>query len=138
MAKKKAGHPTSYKPEYCQEIINYFSRSPYEVTRDFKHGRQEVPNEFPTFLKFAIKIGVHYDTLREWVKVHKEFSESYNVAKRLQQEFLTENALRGNYAPAYAIFMQKNCNRWQDEETKNWSDRNELSGPEGGPIQLIL
>lgn len=136
MAKKKMGRPTSYKPEYCQEIVEFFSCRPYEVTKDFKHGRIEIPNEFPTMIKFAMKINVDVTTLQEWAKVYPDFSRSYNKSKKLQEQFISENSLRGNYNAPFAIFMMKNVAKWRDEEDQSWSDKTELTGLNGGAVQV--
>ena len=57
----KVGRPSDYRPEYCQKII--------------EHCREGF-----SFESFAGLIGVHVDTLYEWEKVHKEFSESKKIA----------------------------------------------------------
>lgn len=136
MPKRSKGRPTSYKPEYCQEIIDFFSCRPYEVTKDFKHGRQEIPNELPTMIKFAMKIGVDTDTLVQWSHHQEDFTVAYKKAKKLQEQFISENAIRNNYNAAFAIFMLKNISKWRDEEDKSWSDKTELTGENGEPLQI--
>ena len=54
------GRPTSYKPEYCQQLIEHMAKG-------------------NSFWSFAAEVNVCFDTLSEWTKVHLEFSE----AKRL-------------------------------------------------------
>ena len=54
---KKVGRPTTYKPEYCQMLIEHM-------------------NGGYSFESFAGLIGVNKDTLYEWEKVNPEFSDS--------------------------------------------------------------
>src|SRR5438105_2307280 len=124
------GRPTKYKPEYCEEIIKFFSVEPYrkEVTAEIKGygkaGNQNfekteyklVANPLPTLAKFARKIGVNKDTVIEWTKVHEEFSDAYNVAKDLQKDFLVDNGLAGLYPPASFIFTAKNITDMRDKQ----------------------
>lgn len=51
------GRPSSYKPEYCQTLIEHMASG-------------------LSFESFAGKIGVDRDTLYEWTKVHPEFSDA--------------------------------------------------------------
>jgi hypothetical protein len=106
----KGGRPTKYKPEYCEEIIRCFNQRP---TRK-RAGKTEA-NPPPLFIRFAIKIGVHYDTLQEWRKQHIEFSEAYKKAKKIQEAIMIEGAISGHYAPAFAIFAMKNMHAWRDK-----------------------
>ena len=70
--------------------------------------QRRVANEMPTFAKFARKIGVNQDTLHEWKKKHKEFSEAYKQAKELQEEFLINIGLAGVTSASFVIFTMKN------------------------------
>ncbi len=123
MAKGKRGQPTKYKPEYCEELIKFFDRAPFreiEVVTKSKGGyekieKKRVPNQLPFFSAFARKIGVHVDTLHEWKKKHKEFSEAYKKAKALQKEFLIQNGLVGLYNATAFIFTAKNLTDMRDK-----------------------
>jgi len=117
------GRPTKYKKNYCQEIIKYFDKEPFEI----KEGK-EVPVNLPTFEKFAVYIDVNYDTLQEWRKKHEEFSESYKKAKNLQKNILIINGLRGNYNSTFAIFTAKNITDMRDiVENKNINYNKDLN-----------
>lgn len=123
--KNKGGAPTKYKPEYCEEIIEYFrlppSRTEYKEEY-FANGdlKSRVPiviaTEFPTFQGFADKIGVHVDTLHEWCKVHEEFSEAYTHAKSLQEKIWLVNGMGGLYNAQFAQFFGKNCLGYRDKQ----------------------
>jgi hypothetical protein len=126
MKKKHAGgRPTKYKPRYCEALIKFFAaRKSKRVLKAHITGKNDyekdeyetVPNELPTFAKFARKIGVNGDTIVEWAKKYKEFSAAYNVAKELQKEFLVDNGLAGLYPPASFIFTAKNVTDMRDKQ----------------------
>lgn len=119
-----AGRPTKYKPEYCQELIDFFSiprTREIEVTHKNTKGEswtktEEKPNPLPQFIDFSMKIGVCDDTLTEWKKTHEEFSAAYNKAKALQKSFLIENGLAGHYNAPFAIFTAKNITDMRDKQ----------------------
>lgn len=117
-----AGRPSLYDPKYCGELVAFFSVETYRTITETVEGKnwsketvKEVPNDLPTFEKFAHSIGVHVDTLIEWTKIHPEFSESYKNAKQLQKDFLIQNGLRGLYPAAAFCFVAKNCTDMRDK-----------------------
>lgn len=123
--KNKVGAPTKYKEEYCEEVIEYFRVPPTIV--DYKieyyqngNVKSKIPlirgNEFPTFQGFADKIGVNYDTLKEWCKVHEEFSEAYMRAKQLQEKIWLTNGMNNLYNAQFAQFFGKNCLGYKDKQ----------------------
>lgn len=120
---KKMGRPTKYKPQYCQELIDYFLVEPtkeVEITTRLKNGteiykNEERPNNFPFFSAFARKIGVSMDTMDKWQDRFPEFAEAYKTAKALQKEFLIENGLKGLYNATAYIFTAKNITDMRDQ-----------------------
>ena len=115
------GQPTKYKKKYCKDIIKFFNVDPFdevEVRTKTRNGDvvtyQKEGCEFPTLAGFASSIGVHRDTIHEWTKVHKEFSDSLKKAKQIQQNILMQNAIKGRYEKAFAIFCMKNIFHWSD------------------------
>lgn len=117
------GQPTKYKPEYCQQLIDYFSIEPLEIIREQeitgtdggKYVSRRLPQRFPWFEGFARSIGVHRNTLKNWCAEHPEFAEAYDTAKDLQREFIVDVALSGAAPPSFAIFTMKNVCGWRDE-----------------------
>ena len=117
------GQPTKYKPEYCQQLIDYFSIEPLEIIREQeitgteggKYVSRRLPQRFPWFEGFARKIGVHRNTLKNWCAEHPEFAEAYETAKDLQREFLVDIGLSGATSASFAIFTMKNVCGWRDE-----------------------
>lgn len=120
---EQPGQPTKYKPEYCQQLIDYFSIEPLEIIREQeitdteggKYISRRLPQRFPWFEGFARKIGVHRNTLKNWCAEHPEFAEAYDTAKDLQREFIVDVALSGAAPPSFAIFTMKNVCGWRDE-----------------------
>lgn len=98
----KTGRPTKYKPEYCNQIIEFV---------------KQAKTDSPKFLtRFADSINVCTDTLNEWTKRHKDFSVAYRRALTYHADFVAEQALVGNYNAAFAIFYMKNCAGWTDKQ----------------------
>jgi hypothetical protein len=98
------GAPTDYKPEYCQMLVDYFSVEPIEkgkiITSGKNYSREEdkiLFHDFPTFEGFAFTVGVLTQTLEQWAKKYKEFSEAYACAKQLQKKALYRGGLSGVY-----------------------------------------
>ena len=124
--KKSIGRPTSYKPEYCQSIREFFN---VELTRqrieecNGKDGAytiiKTIGNLLPTFAKYASTIGVHRETLLNWCNDFPAFFDAYKDAKQLQENFLVQNALSGDYKASAAIFCMKNMLGWRDKSETN-------------------
>lgn len=126
----KTGRPTKYKKEFCQKMYDFFNIDHTfmdEITKIDKNGdeqiiRVEKPNILPTFEKFAVIVDVCRDTLDEWTKQYKEFSDTYKKCKNLQKDMLNDLAMRGFYNPTYTIFVAKNITDMTDKvvsEVKN-------------------
>jgi len=121
-AKGPGGRPTDYDPKYCEQILEYFERDPYTerikkiVTKS--GDVVEVPvleaSDTPTLAGFAVSIGVHRDTLKEWAKVHPEFSASVKKAKEAQENFIVTNGMKGLVNTPFAIFLAKNVCGYRD------------------------
>jgi hypothetical protein len=98
-----AGRPTTYRDEYCQQIIDFMAVG-FSITA------------------FAGHIGVCRDTITEWARVHPEFSSAVKRGKAQcalwweikNQTGVVEN--KGN--PTLIIFGLKNM------APDDWSDRN--------------
>ncbi len=118
------GRPTKYRSEYCQQLINFFSVEPTtEVKKTMTTAKGTIieepvqrANKLPTFERFAANLGVHVDTLIEWTRVHRAFSEAYARAKALQKDILNTNALLGLYDSHYAKFVAVNCTDMRDRQ----------------------
>jgi hypothetical protein len=131
-----AGRPSKYKKQYCEEIIRFFDvpqTKIKKVTQITASGvtefNKEVPENLPTIIGFARKIGVLSETLKEWADKYEEFSVSYRKALELEKEFLIQNGLKGFYQPNIFQFIASNLTDMKNKETK------EHTGADGGPIQ---
>lgn len=118
-ASNLGGRPTKYKPAFCEEILDFFNRTPVKIeyikTADGKKECRETVCELPTLAGFAAYIGVCRDTLHEWSKQHAEFSDAIKRAQAHQEHILIQNGLTGRYHPAVAIFALKNLAGWRDK-----------------------
>ena len=108
----KMGRPSNYKSEYCEKIIKFFSIKPYIYNEKTK---KHEPNDIPFLSSFARSIGIPTSTMDLWVKANPDFLEAYKKAKELQQEFIVQNAIRGNYEQPMSIFTLKNVCGWRDK-----------------------
>ena len=113
--KNATGAPSLYKPEYCQDMIQFFNREPFEDKMTVK-GVQRLANRLPTFANFAFLNSLTEATLLNWCKEYPEFFEAYNTCKQLQKDFLTANGLEGLYPPASFIFVAKNITDMRDKQ----------------------
>lgn len=130
--RNKSGRPTKYKPEFCDEIITFFKRKPFELVRT-AFGVKKVPNTLPTFHEFADTIGVNEDSIVEWAKEENKekyvgFSAAYKKAKDLQKYFMVENALNGAYNPTAFIFVAKNITDMRDQKDVDLTSKGQKLG----------
>ncbi len=93
----KVGRPTKYDPKYGPMMAAWVKKT-------------QLP-----FYCFAAQIGISEDTLYEWKKKHKEFSEHTKIAKAVGKCEMMSEALKGmkgktKYwnATTFAIIMN-NC-----------------------------
>lgn len=119
--KNKGGRPTTYKEEYCDEIIDFFAE-----------------NENATLNKFARHIGTYTSSIHEWAHNHPKFSDSKKKALTIKRENLvdmihdlvvTENNVKVNSVPL--ILLARNYGlktsdnpppQKEDEEENEFSD----------------
>lgn len=117
-SKHPGGRPTEYKEEYCEKVIEYMTQGDSKTA-------------------VAARLGIAKDTLYEWAKIHKEFSDAIKEGLSLSQLFWEdlgkELVLQGQGNATAWIFNMKN--RFREE----WSDtvKQELTGKDGGPIPIL-
>ena len=138
--KRPVGRPTLYRPEYVEQLIEFFDKEPFEHVPGFdKAGNEKmemVPAKFPTLARFATKIGVTRDTLYEWSTAknddetlkYPEFSYAYKRAKDFQEAILVEGAMAGAFTPSFSIFTAKNVLGWKDKTEQ------EITGADGASL----
>lgn len=125
--KRGRGHPTDYRPEYCEKLLEWFNGQRHErvIKRERiipqKNGAPAIEREyegvitrFPTFEGFADSVGVCTATLHLWRKAHPDFLEAYKRARERQKDWLVEIGLRGVVPVAAYIFTAKNVTDMRD------------------------
>lgn len=102
------GRPSKYDPKFCDQLLDHLS-------------------EGYSFEAFAGVIKVNHDTLHEWCKKHKEFSDTkrlgQSIARKLFEKLgfgLITGKLKGS--AAVYIFTMKNRFGWQDTPSFNDDD----------------
>jgi hypothetical protein len=121
--KHAGGRPTKYDPAMCEQAREYFNREPFTtcsriITRKDGSTVEEqtrLPAELPTLAGLACLLKVHRDTLNQWAKDHKEFSDTIKEGKAHQERILVSNGLCGLYEGAFSIFTAKNILGWRDK-----------------------
>lgn len=105
--KHPGGRPTKYKPEFCDIVI-------------------AVGEEGGTLIEMAEACDVHRETIRDWAKVHPEFSDAIKRSEQKAQVWwvrLGKAATIGGvegFNPTSYIFNMKN--RFRDD----WRDKHEV------------
>ncbi len=130
MAKRKAGRPSEYKPEYCEQMVQYFLdcmrredhaiiKTVYEEsTQRGKTMRQErgsIMGDVPTFQRFAISVGVIPETIIKWGKAWPEFAEAIKTCKTIQEDYFVQGLASGRIPAQGGIFVAKNLTKFVDD-----------------------
>jgi hypothetical protein len=81
--KHPGGRPTKYTPQVIIELNDYL--------------QEAIPENMsiPTVEGIALKLGINKDTLYEWAKKHKEFSDALAKLKMMQKEALVKTGIFG-------------------------------------------
>jgi hypothetical protein len=127
---RPVGRPSAYRPEFCQMMDAFFDIPlEKEVAVDIEDGKggrikeiRIVVNPFPTFARFAARIGVSRESLRNWSNAKNpdgtptkpEFFCAYARARDLQESLLIEGGMSGVYDCRFAILTAKNILGWRD------------------------
>lgn len=141
------GRPTKYDPKYCDEVIEFFNKPPFEyveieeeddngnvhktIAMDKFNNPIRVPCALPTKERFAFSIGVHRSTLIEWANTHPEFSYAIKNAEDLQKDILIQNGLTQSYDKTFAIFVAKNVTDMNDKQQVDHTSSDGSMSPKG-------
>lgn len=89
--------PTTYKPEYIEEVDEYLNTA----------GREQTT--LPTRVGFAKFIGVHRSTVNEWEHLHPKFKKALEEIDAEQKEQLMNDGMYGGKEinSTMAIFLLK-------------------------------
>ena len=98
-----AGRPNKYKPEYCEELIEFMAQG-------------------YTFKAYAGHIKCAYSTVKEWVHKYPEFGEAKKIGQMACEKALltigrglATGKVKGN-AQVW-MFMMRNICKWTNEIT---------------------
>lgn len=107
---KKPGRPTTYKPEYCEMLIEHM-------------------REGFNFETFAAKLNYQSkSSLYKWLDKHEDFREAKGIGEALAQQWwfnLGKMAAAGKVPGFNAtvwIFTMKNMFKWRDKQPEENSD----------------
>jgi hypothetical protein len=108
-----AGRPSSYKPEYCEQVV--------ELGREGKSKAQ-----------IAAVLDVDRETIDNWAAKQPDFSRSVTRARELSLAWWEEQGQKGIWsrefnANAYSLQVR---NRFPND----WRERQELTGKDGSPL----
>lgn len=93
----KVGRPTNYSDEILKKAKTYINNWVNSPRADRKN--------IPKVAGLAIELGVNRDTVYEWSKEHKEFSDVLDNLLALQEEELVERGLDGSFNPTITKMM---------------------------------
>lgn len=96
------GQPSNYRPEYCQAIVEFFTRDPWEIRETEKGGYQLLPKDkLPTAIRWVQLMKMSITTFHTWCREHPEFAEAYAICQELQKAYILEaggHTMQGNFA----------------------------------------
>ena len=116
------GAPTFYRQKYCVEIVEYFQNFKI-ITVDEKTGKETLQPP-ASLAKFATKIGVSWQSLHEWCKVHPEFKEAFAKAKKIYEDIIVDGAIIGKYNAFFSKCVMANWFAWVDKKEVESTNRN--------------
>ena len=102
------GHPTDYKADVIDRVHEYLATA---VPENMK---------IPTIEGVALKLEVSRDTVYEWAKVHSEFSDTLELVRTKQKEYLMEIGIFGGKeinATIVALLLRVNHNMVETQKT---------------------
>lgn len=113
------GRPTSYRPEYCQSIIGFFTRDSWELVYDAKGAAKVVPKDnIPTLIRWCTSLGIPRRTVYDWIKTIPEFADAHDTAMELQKAFLMESGIVHG-SGGFASFMLKCVHGMQEPKQES-------------------
>jgi hypothetical protein len=114
----KEGRPTKYNESFCNSLQDYIKTT----------GREQT--SLPTVEGFAIYLGVSRDTIYEWAKQHKEFSDTVRELMTIQAKQLVDDGIYGGKEiNASIVKLLLQANHGMRERTDVTSDDKQLPTP---------
>ena len=133
---KLIGRPPTYDKDVIRKTRQYFEtfESSYDspVTRTDKDGNVtevmvERPNKPPSIRKFAKFLNVSRETIYEWKRKHKEFSDTFDDAYlETMKECFLDNASLDLYNAGFSKFVMQNICGWSDKTQNDSTIKHEF------------
>lgn len=117
--KRRVGRPSNYKPEYCDKIV-------------------EVMAQGYSLEAAAAKLDIPIRCLYDWQAKHPEFSQAIHEGRIKALAWWEERALNtAGGSPGNSQIISLGL-RNRSRSASGWIDsqKQELSGPDGGPIRV--
>ena len=110
-----AGRPSSYKPEYCEQVIELGSKgmSPVQI---------------------AVELGVPRTTMLSWADVHEEFSTALTRAKEHEQAWWERQGMVGMVGDKFNAAVWKTS--MQARFREDYTETRRITGEDGGAVQI--
>lgn len=124
--KHPGGRPSDFSQVVLVKTQKYIDSCKDEEYRVVKSdGAQSTSYEnkirvnLPTIEGLALYLGIARDTVYEWEKEHKEFSDIIGVLRSQQANMLINNGLSGNYNPTIAKVLLSKHGYVEKQEVDN-------------------
>lgn len=116
-ARHPGGRPSDYKPEYCEKVVEYCG-------------------EGFTLTSFCAEIDIGKETVYRWIDTHKEFRDACSRARQKMQQWWEKKLRVGIGDKNYNANAIVNVMGLLTEDFRPLAQRIELTGAEGGPLQI--
>lgn len=139
---KTVGRKTTYRAKICKQIIDHFSRPPYEIIEipHYKNGelawtdQKRVPAPIPSLSAFCVEYDWCWSTCKNWLNEQHAsykpmFLATYRRVRALRQDWLMNCAISGGIAPNTFKFIAVNLTDMRDKteiEHKQVDDFSEI------------
>lgn len=112
----KRGRPSGYQPEFCERVV-------------------EMGKEGLSIAQMAARLGVAKASIFDWANQYPDFSTALTNARTLAQSWWEDAGKAGIFAEKFNAQVWKFivANRFKEEYAERRVQ--EVSGPDGGPIQ---
>jgi len=131
----KVGRPSTYKPEYCNDLLTFFEKARNLLKKE-EIGRPrtkqtERPSTkkdpiyykkkypivlLPTLERFSTLAKIPLITMTGWKKQHPEWKETVAQCMAIQKDMLIQMTLNGYYNAATAKLILQNCHGFTEKE----------------------
>ena len=145
------GSGSTYRPEFCRALIDYFECLAQAPERELapttttigsdkgvsqKAEVRRICAELPTIEGFAVSVGIPSSTIRAWAAPDgpggPEFRAAYARARDIQRQVLVDRGLTRQYDPTAFMFVAKNITDMRDVRQL------EGTGDGGSPIRIMI